>query len=106
MSPFSGRMASFQQVGSMAKTIVVAGDLLVQENLFINESSTACQAGPHSELDVQEQHEGAWRLADFVRVAVGVPENADSIVSTPLLTSAASRAVVVWAPFPPVRGKK
>src|SRR5438445_13824780 len=90
----------------MAKTVVIAGDLLVQENLFINESSKLCRARGHSELDVQEEREGAWRVADFVRVALGMTKNADSIVSTPLLTLAASRAVVVWAPFPRVHGQK
>src|SRR2546422_8568048 len=90
----------------MAKTIVIAGDLLVQQNLFINESSTVCQAGTHSELDVQEEHEGAWRVADSVRVALGVPENVDFTVCAPVLTSSASRAVVLWAPFPPVHEQK
>jgi len=99
-------MACSQRVGTMAKTIVIAGDLLVQENLFINESSAACRAGGYSELDVQESREGAWRLADLVRVALGAPENSDFAVSAPATTSAASRAVVVWAPFAPVQGEK
>jgi hypothetical protein len=77
----------------MAKRIVIAGDLLLQENLFVDESNTVCGAGAHSELEVQEEHEGAWRLADFVRVALAKPENADWTVSAPLLSSAASRAV-------------
>jgi hypothetical protein len=90
----------------MRKTIVVTGDLLLQENLFITERGTAHRAGAHSELEIQDEREGAWRLADFVRVAVEEPENADWTLSTPLLSSAASRAVVVWAPFPPEQGQK
>ena len=90
----------------MAKTIVIAGDLLVKENLFIDESSANRRAGARSDLEVQEEHEGAWRLAEFVRMALAKPENADWTVSAPLLSSAASRAVVVWAPFPPEQGQK
>ena len=89
----------------MAKTIVVAGDVLVQENIFLDESTTICRTGARCSLQIQEEHEGAWRLADFVRAAFAT-DSPEITVSAPALSSAASRAVVLWAPFPPKRGEK
>jgi hypothetical protein len=90
----------------MMKTIVIAGDVLVQENLFINESATRCRSVAHSQLDVRDENEGAWRLAELVHVAVSELDAADLTMSAPVLASAASLAVTVWTPFPPVYGEK
>ena len=42
----------------MAKTVVVAGDLLIQENIFVDDAMAACRAGANCSLDVQEEHGG------------------------------------------------
>ena len=99
-------MAFSQQVGTMAKTIVVAGDVLVQENLFIEGSGT--QFGhatiPNSTFRKSTKERGGWRSLCEPRWKR--PENADATVSAPLLTAAASRAAVMWTLFPPVQGEK
>jgi hypothetical protein len=90
----------------VAKTTVIAGDALIQENLFIGKSTAVCRTGAQHELDVQEEHEGAWRLAEYVRAALAEPPDAGFAVSAPLRTAPASRSVVLWAPLAPVRGEK
>jgi hypothetical protein len=90
----------------MAKTVVVAGDLLIQENIFVDDAMAACRAGANCSLDVQEEHGGAWRLADYIQMALEQPQNVDWTVSAPLPTAAAARAVALWSPCAPVQGEE
>jgi hypothetical protein len=54
----------------MAKSVVVTGDVFVQEDLFIGDSPSKNRTGAHRELDVQEECEGSWRLSEMLQTGI------------------------------------
>jgi hypothetical protein len=85
----------------MGKTILVTGDVFLQENLLARSAGRA--DGALDPLNVVRSFGGACRLAELARAAI---EKADVKVVGPTPPVDPCRAFVVWAPFAPEIGKK
>src|ERR1039457_4672805 len=98
----------------MPKTVLVTGDLLIQEHLLRDNLSRSIQPASANEVTLYETKGGAWRLAHLAEFALKVPvklENKeatlpDATVAGPGKTAGASRAIVSWSRFAPEMGKK
>jgi len=56
--------------GAMSNSVVVAGDVFVQENLFIGDSLTKSRTDSPRDLDAHEECEGAWRLGEMLQAGI------------------------------------
>ncbi len=90
----------------MPRTILVTGDVFLQENLLVEERAGAGRADGLDPLAVQPMPGGAWRLADLARAAIGESSELAVQVVAPKRIGDACRAFAVWAPFAPSCGKK
>ncbi|MGA2434652.1 MAG: hypothetical protein ABSG25_05140, partial [Bryobacteraceae bacterium] len=90
----------------MARTVLVTGDVFLQENLLVNGGAGAGRADGLDPVAVQPLPGGAWRLADLARAAIEESAELAAKVVGPKPSENPSRAFAVWAPFAPVNGKK
>jgi hypothetical protein len=89
----------------VAKTILVIGDVFLQENALVQEGANLDGNGTYDPLFVKPMAGGACRLAELARAAIGNGgENGFEVVG-PMLPQHARRAFAVWNLFPPVEGK-
>jgi hypothetical protein len=59
----------------VAKTILVTGDVFLEENLLVDDRAGAGRADGLDPIAVQALYAGAWRLADLTRAAIEIPRN-------------------------------
>lgn len=90
----------------MARTVLVTGDVFLQENLLVQDRTRADRADGLGALAVRALPGGAWRLAELAKAAIGEPTAAGVELVGPKPAVNPCRAFAVWAPFEPLGGKK
>jgi len=89
----------------VAKTVLVTGDVFLQENLLEPCGASPERNGAFDAISVQRMNGGACRLAEILRAAVGSNEEAEFTVVAPVPPRQPCRTFAVWKLFLPVEGK-
>jgi hypothetical protein len=90
----------------VAKTILVTGDVFLQENLLVRDGTKLDGGGAFDPVSVHRMPGGACRLADLARAAIGKGEGEHFAVAVPTLPQQSCRTFAVWKLVLPIEGKE